>query len=298
MRKQSLIAMSLAAVLFASGGARAEEENCRLGRYASLPIAFDQDGGATVPITLNGQVQTMLVDTGGAYSMLTESAVAQLNLSPMTSQYVEVQMFGGLRSNQYVTVGSLDMAGIHFPNKDFMLMPDGFMPAADNGILAPDILKIFDVDLDFAAGKLNLMSQKHCRGQVVYWTQDPYAQIPFFLVGWHLRIKLQLDGQEVLADLDTGAFRSVMSLETAKELFKIDDAVLSKNNNRYPFKILSLHGVTVNNPDIVLLPDAESKVLDDNRAPKMLLGMGVLRQLHLYIAYKEHKIYVTPASAH
>jgi hypothetical protein len=26
--------------------------------------------------------------------------------------------------------------------------------------------------------------------------------------------------------------------------------------------------------------------------------MGILRQLHLYIAYKEHNIYVTAASAH
>ncbi len=29
-----------------------------------------------------------------------------------------------------------------------------------------------------------------------------------------------------------------------------------------------------------------------------LLGMEVLRQLHLYVAYKEHKLYVTSASAH
>jgi hypothetical protein len=32
--------------------------------------------------------------------------------------------------------------------------------------------------------------------------------------------------------------------------------------------------------------------------PKMILGMGVLRQLHLFIAYKERNIYVTAASAH
>jgi hypothetical protein len=30
----------------------------------------------------------------------------------------------------------------------------------------------------------------------------------------------------------------------------------------------------------------------------MLLGMNVLRNLHVYVAYKERKLYVTPATAH
>ena len=29
----------------------------------------------------------------------------------------------------------------------------------------------------------------------------------------------------------------------------------------------------------------------------MLIGMNVLRHLHIYIAYKEQKIYITPAGA-
>jgi hypothetical protein len=29
----------------------------------------------------------------------------------------------------------------------------------------------------------------------------------------------------------------------------------------------------------------------------MLIGMNVLRHLHIYVAYKEQKIYITPAGA-
>jgi hypothetical protein len=29
----------------------------------------------------------------------------------------------------------------------------------------------------------------------------------------------------------------------------------------------------------------------------LILGVGILRQLHLYIAYKEQKLYITPALA-
>jgi hypothetical protein len=31
--------------------------------------------------------------------------------------------------------------------------------------------------------------------------------------------------------------------------------------------------------------------------PQVLIGMDILRHLHLYIAYREQKLYITPASA-
>jgi len=56
---------------------------------------------------------------------------------------------------------------------------------------------------------------------------------------------------------------------------------------------MTLQGVTVNNPKIVLVPRESSK-FSDMRA---LLGITVLRQLHLFIAYHERMIYVTAADA-
>ena len=52
----------------------------------------------------------------------------------------------------------------------------------------------------------------------------------------------------------------------------------------------------MNNPDLVLVPDQLSRQPDE--APKILLGVNVLRQLHMYVAYKERKLYVTPAATH
>jgi len=60
----------------------------------------------------------------------------------------------------------------------------------------------------------------------------------------------------------------------------------------YPFKTIDFAGVAVTNPHILVLSDR------DFPPKELLLGSDVLRQLHLYISYKEHKIYVTPATAH
>lgn len=62
---------------------------------------------------------------------------------------------------------------------------------------------------------------------------------------------------------------------------------------RYPFQSLTFQGITVQNPDVAITvqdrPDAS--------APKFLIGIGVLRQLHMYISYKDQMLYVTQAEA-
>ena len=288
-----------ATVLMACGAAGAGSETCKLGRYVSLPITIDDAGGVTVPIKVEDQEQNMLIDTGGVFSMLADAAAARLKLRPQALWGISLKMFGGKTLDHYVVTHSMEIAGAKVRDREFVLLPSDFLPPGVDGILGPDILQVFDVDFDFAAGKVALFSQDHCEGKVVYWTHDVFAQIPFKMdEGRHIKIDLQLDGQEVPAILDTGSSRSLMSLDTAVDLFKIDPAALNKNNGRYPFKMLTLQGVSVNNPDIILVPDDKSKIMGGYQQPKLILSMGILRQLHLYIAYKEHNIYVTAATAH
>ena len=58
----------------------------------------------------------------------------------------------------------------------------------------------------------------------------------------------------------------------------------------YPFQSLSFGAVQVSHPQIQIVED---RVWYDKT--DLLLGIGILRQLHLYIAYKEGKMYLTPA---
>jgi predicted aspartyl protease len=299
MRKGSIIVVCLAGALLAAGAGGEEPEKCTLGRYATLPISIDEVGLVTVPMKIGGLDHNLLVDTGGAFSMLTEAATARLGLKPKALP-MGAAMFGwgGRKLDHYVVAPTLEIAGAIVPNREFMLIPDDFIPLDDDGILAPDILAIFDVDFDFANSRLGLYSQKHCEGKVVYWTHDDYAVIPFKLdEARHMQIVVTLDGKEVPAILDTGASDTVMSLEEAESVFDIAPSAI-KPDVQYPFKTLSLQGVTVNNPNIHLVPDDRSKMMGGYGQPTLILGMGVLRQLHLWIAFKEHNIYVTPASAH
>jgi hypothetical protein len=82
---------------------------------------------------------------------------------------------------------------------------------------------------------------------------------------------------------------------------------------RYRFKSLSIGGLTINNPLIYILPNLAQQRFHHNHlgmadldpqyaprldSPDVILGMDVISKLHLYISYKEQKIYLTSADAH
>jgi len=140
---------------------------------------------------------------------------------------------------------------------------------------------------------------------MAYWTTQDHAEIPFGLdkVG-HVRLIVELDGKKIPAHLDTGSSRSVLSLDEAENLFgfKETDAALKSLAStptghvfKYPFKTLTFGSVTVQNPDLELVSSIDEGLPG---GPPLILGMGILRQLHMYIAYRENVLYVTAASAH
>src|SRR4029077_2017193 len=120
-----------------------------------------------------------------------------------------------------------------------------------------------------------------------------YAQVPIRVDdSWHISLPVTLNGKSLTAVIDSGADRSTMSLETLKDLFGIDEknpALKQKGAATingtaktkmygYPFDTLSLEGVTVQSPDIDIIP-AETY---GTHNPQLIIGINVLRQLRVY----------------
>jgi len=284
------------------------EEKCQLIRVASLDIGPNSTH-VTVQAAIGDQPLTMIVDTGGVFTMLSQSKATALGLPVDIEAGSNLVMFGGQVIRRFATFKDFTLGRMKAPRFRYPLLPDGFLPPDVDGILSPDFLANFDLDFDFANAKLNLFSRDHCEGKVVYWTHDPDAIAKISLTKdemYHIFIHVQLDGQDFKALIDTGAERSTMSLESAEDAFDISDDSSklqhvpgpnnTKNARRYPFKQLSFANVMVNNPDITLVPDKEAGMGPSK--PDLIIGMGILRQLHLYIAYGEKTLYLTAASAH
>jgi hypothetical protein len=100
-------------------------------------------------------------------------------------------------------------------------------------------------------------------------------------------------------------------MSEAKRVFGLTTEDTSKAFG-HVFQKLGFEGLEVGNPHIVILPDKVGskdanndfvtgsrvhRVDDvDPNGPVMLIGMNILTKLHLYVAFGERKIYITPAT--
>ena len=294
-------------LLLSAVSARAEDD-CRLQIVASLPLEIDQTGRIVVPAAIGGHPVSMLVDTGSPASILRQGMADALGLkSEMVVAPVWFELFGGVHLYRYVKAKDFSLGGMTAAKALFLLIPDDAMVPGQDGLLGADFLSNLDVDFDFANAKLNLFAPHRCEGRAVYWTQDEaaIAKVPISLEDdRHIDVPIKIDGKPLKAVFDTGASRTVMNLETGMDKFGLTPASpgMQRQGNTgdsnpsysYTFKTLTFEGVTVNNPVVVFVPEEKSQWHEY----KALLGIGILRQLHLYIAYKERMLYVTAATAH
>jgi hypothetical protein len=188
------------------------------------------------------------------------------------------------------------------------------------GTMAPN--PNVDLELDFAGRKLGLFSPDHCAGQVVYWPATAIAAVPMRVAGLgHIIIPVTLDGKNMDALLDTGASDSILNLRVAQSRFDIRpdspevEPIGELRGNpsakiyRRRFDTLAFEGVTVSNPSLILIPDQVSPRMPnpvptgslvrppDRGLPDLILGISILSKTHIYVAYREKKVYITPAGS-
>jgi hypothetical protein len=200
------------------------------------------------------------------------------------------------------------------------------------GLIGGDMLKRYDVEFNFVTRKVNFFSPDHCEGKVIYWPATAFVVVPFSMAPpphgnpatWapsaeydsQIYVPVTLDGKSFQAMIDTGAPNTTMSAATAERAFGITarspGAVPSSNPDQgtfgYVFHNLSFGGIAASNPHIMIFPDVVGKNDPDNTAitgsmimrnddgmqEDLIIGMDVLAKLHLYIAYGEKKLYITP----
>lgn len=272
-------------------------------------MTMEPDGRAAVPISLNGRNVQMLLDTGSPQSVIASAVIDKLQLARHAlPEGLFFQFYSGVVLTEFVRVDTMSLNGHSLPSWRFIAAPDIMFAHNSKGLFGEDFLSAVDLDLDFGHRQLGLISSEHCPGRVVYWTHGDYSVVPMRQDDdAHIYIDVVLDGHEVEATVDTGAADSAMTLKTARHTFDLDEddpalkpaMVTDKKGDQrvgsysYPFSSLSFGDVVVENPQITIIPTGDVAPW----APKLLLGMNVLRQLHVYIAYKEKRLYLTSAEA-
>ena len=319
---------AVAAIIAAATTASAAEECGSLKRITSVDTVAGPAGYMLVPVNLGDARRLLLFDTGGAISSITPAAAAELHLSTYDTRVKMVGVSGAV-STRATVIPSVRIGATESKGAQYMVLPDNMPGLAGGGVvgtLAP--ATGVDIDLDFANRRLSFFSPDHCDGKVVYWQAPAVAIVPMRIAGLqqggtpsteHIIIPVSLDGKQLNALIDTGAANNVLNLAVAEDRFDIrpdspdvqEVGQLGKSASakvyRRQFHALSFEGVTVTNPEIDLVPDQMTRSIGDQRRtgsltrptdtglPDLIIGMPVLIQTHMYIAFRERKVYVTSA---
>jgi predicted aspartyl protease len=290
----------------------------------SLDVKPDQAGRPMITATINDKPVALLVDTGGGLSSLTKRTVRELNLQTAASR-IQLKNIAGGSKNLEVRLPSIMLGGLRLEGPYFMVLPGpdegGREIETFGGLLGSEMLRNVDFDFDFAANKVNLISQDHCAGNVVHWPAPAVAVVPFtFSAYGHITFRMELDGRRVNAMLDTGASNTILNLDVARRTFRVDVNApdvekvgeIGRSQTgvyRRRFQTIAFEGVAVTNPMITMYPDLmggsslgeprTGSIIREarNGLPDLILGMNVLTQMHVYIASKEHKLYITAANS-
>ena len=248
----------------------------------------------------------------------------ELHLNRRRGNFRLYNMYGEF--SDHFAEGSLEVSPLKADAVALAIAPGRRLFGEDTaiaGVLAPDILKNYDVDLDFGSDVMKLFSPDHCPGRVVYWQTDTVAVVPMrVLHSGHIVVPVVLDGKRVTATLDTGAYNTTLTIPTAESVFGLrlgsEDTPRVGNlvgkataaTYRHVFQTLAFDGIVVKNLQVQIIPDLLHQVLVDAAAPatgtrihdprklesdaSMLIGMNILRHFHINIANKEAKLYTTP----
>ncbi len=290
----------LAAAIAVGIAAQARAEECTLQRITELPMDSNEWGSPVISIQLDGTPRKFELDTGGFWSLLDPSVTGSFK-----SRRSPLQGRLGLDAivlDKVVTVPSVQLDRFKFENVDFFEAPAAYIGV--DGTLGANWLSNWDIEIDPVGRKVALFLPDHCTGKVVYWPHQDLAIVDLRMdprSHW-LTIPMTLDGYELRALVDTGAPDTTLSLQAAKRLFDLTPdspgmipsfSAMGRHGQhvrtwRYRFSLLEVDGIAFRNPMITIAERV-------GEAPDLVLGMHQMQGLHLYFAYKEHKLYATSA---
>jgi predicted aspartyl protease len=273
---------------------------CGLTQAAALPIALTGDQ-PLVDIGINGRAARMLLDTGAAHSVLTRAAAMRLGLRMKPGVVTASQGVGGVSRDFAVTAADLRLGALALGDRVTDVVPDRIgVPgtASPDGLLGMDILRAYDLDLDFGRRRLTLYRGPACP-DVPLPMPGPATVVETALSAQgHLVMRAALDGRPVLAMLDTGSQHSVVTARAAAlspaelagdrkvTLFGVGPA--SANAYLHQFASITIGRQTIRDPRLIVL---------DSAAPDydLIIGMDHLAGRRLWISAATGRIFLQTA---
>jgi predicted aspartyl protease len=278
--------------------------DCAERPVATLDITFLHHVAPLFSASMNGMPVKLLLDTGAAISAVTPKTVQSAHL-PVYSRHV-VTLSGPAGSVQVpmVTVadfriGGFPVHGVHFADIDIFGRWHEAVLGVVSGTMGAEILRHYDVDLEFPAELVTLAVPSPCP-QAAPW---PGAQPVRFqlLPGGQILFPISVNGRAMHAILDTGSSLNDMpqSLFVSSGLGSTAPILLHTATGHgigartyasklYGFQSATIGGVSVSHPVFGVGGLAPA-------GPYAIIGESFIRQHEIYLSYATRTLYIRAA---
>ena len=295
-------ALALALPLVAHRPARAEE--CKLAQLGELTVTMR----GTTPLVhagINGSDAVFLADSGAAYSTLTKSAAEQYKLPLQNAPvYFAESGVGGEAHTMLTLVRAFTIFGRVIPNVDFVVV-DQELERGVAGLIGQNVFRLGDVEYDLAHGVIRIMRAEACKDtSLAYWAAAESKAFSVIDIDTPTRFKPKttgvayVNGIQIRVVFDTGAARSVLTLDAAKRAGVTPESagVVYAGDSRgigsgtaknwiAPVASFKIGDEEIRNTHLRI---GTEKIPDD-----MLLGADFFLSHHVYVATGRRKLYFT-----
>ena len=256
---------------------------------------------AVATVGINGTSVPLTVDSGAFFSFLTEAAAEQLKLQTKRLDTVRVEGIVGRVETRSTKVSKLELLGGSVPNVMFIV--GGNEPGAGTmGLMGRNLLSFTDTEYDLAHGmiRFHVPSDGCAKSNMAYWAgTSPVSESELEFDRSKtpaIRVKVKLDGKQLVALLDTGATTLVTA--SAARRAGVAEADMTPAGFVYgaghgtakawtaPFNKFEFGGEAISN-NTLRVGDVDLGETD------MLLGIDFVLAHRIYISNAQSKMYFT-----
>lgn len=324
MSARWLLAALLASCLAGPAGAV-----CRIGRVATLHVTVE-DNKILVPGTINDTPVRFILATD-IESMILPLPAHDLGLTKAPSARLAPILYAEDLGHGPV-IGDLTLDGYKLGDQGLHVIGrrQNFGMKTETAVIGRDILMQYDVEFNLPAGEVMLYRNEGCEdANLAYWT-DSYNLLEMEHSLRIVRVRIAVNGRQIVADLNTGNPYTALSTNTARQLDVALGTALPPSHDflaDYPIETRrgkadsialdqeTIHGPTLRIRKLTVPPpmvaphfgtfvdfDAETGYArpelefvpgnrDERRGADLSLGVDFFRAHRVMISYSQAKVY-------
>jgi predicted aspartyl protease len=274
------------------------------GALGAVPLSYAPSGHPTVPTYIEGKgPYPFVIDTGAEGAALYRSFARQRGFEPLEGKFERLQGQTGDASLPLITLGSMSVDGRTVGQIEAVVLPDRADGMALHGIVGLDLLSAYAVEFDMGRGQVALHDPDElvAGGVLTGMRATPAVRLPGGLLGFAVTI----NGAKGVAVLDTGARDSRINGRFAHAArLNFDPAEPASGGvihgaTNAPIRtrsatVSSIEFGSIRHSDAVVrvvdLPVFEA--LGIARQPAMILGMDLLKSVHLVADFSNGTVWL------